>query len=109
MKIIELSDFLSLLDKQDMWNISFLNELQKNFNIEIDTFFWIGPQHISFLKERVRREAHHRKWSLKNIIVIHRYHSMFDENGEFCLIVTVKTPEQFVSMCNRLSKMKAFL
>lgn len=109
MKIVNVVDFMRLLDKKDMLNIPFLTEMRQTFNIEVDVFFWEGRQNNEALKKRIRSAARQRKWKLRNLIVLHRRHTMFRKKGDFCLMVTTKTPEQFAKMCNRFYRMRAFL
>lgn len=109
MKIVNVVDFVSLLDKQDMLNGAFLMDLRQTFNIEMDVFFWEGRQNSEALKKRIKGAARPRKWKLRNLTVLHRRHTMFKKKGDFCLMVTTKTPEQFAQMCNRFYRMRAFL
>jgi len=109
MNKIAITDFLDLLDTSNMMTLTFLAEVLKNYNLEGDFFFWEMPKDEERLKEMIRKTARRRKWKLRNLTILHRRHKVLGKRGDFCLMITTKTPEQLANFCNRLHRMRAFL
>jgi hypothetical protein len=109
MNLITIPEFAKLLDHTP--NLSFIVDVVlKTYNIEGDIFYYEMPKKDKTLKDKIRKTARQRKWKLRNLTIIHdrrRVKNM--KPGELCFMVTVKTPQEFAEMCNKLQKMRAFL